>query len=222
MIKIKELQRANRKTLSIVITPSGEVVVKAPLNLPESKIYAFIEEKTPWILARQAKIQSSLDRYNDVIAYNKLMLFGKIYPVYKSASIKQITVDSDRVLVPNRIEISKLFKKFINFYKTVANKYLIARLNEISNLINLKPTSTQITGSRGRWGACTNKGKIMLSWRAVLIDKNLIDYIIVHELVHLIELNHSTKFWSNVEKLFPNYKQARNELKQLGFILKLF
>lgn len=223
-MEIKEIIRSNRKTIAIQILPSGEVVIKAPLRLPDEKIYKFIEEKRSWIVSHQQKVQNSLDKYEDVVKYNKLMVFGKICTVYKSKKVRKTTLnlDENKIIVPESLSTEKLYKKFISFYKTLANDYIIDRVQYISSIVGLNPAEITTTGSRGRWGACTNKGKISLSWRAIMVRPDLIDYIIVHELMHLVELNHSPRFWNGVEKMYPKYKAAKIELKKLGFVLKLF
>jgi len=222
MIEIKEILRSNRKTISLTITPSGEVVVKAPLKAPDSAIYNFVNSKQDWINSRLEKINSALNDYKDVLSYTKFMFLGNIYDVYRSPKSTKIAIENNKVVVPMAWNTDKIYKKFIVFYKKAAQDILIARTKEIASILKLKPTEISISGSRGRWGACTNLGQIILSWRAIMLETDLIDYIIVHELMHLEELNHSPKFWANVQKIYPKYKLARNKMKSFGFILKMF
>lgn len=222
MIEIKQVKYSNRKSISITINNMGEVFVKAPLGFQKEQLLKFINEKKDWILEKQNATKNICNKYSEVINYNKLMVFGVVYSVFKSPKISNVCLFNDKILVPSDWHNNKIFKKFINFYKHLANNYIPNRVAEISNIVGLKPNSILITGSRGRWGACTSEGKIMISWRAALIDKALIDYIIVHELVHLKELNHSPKFWASVEQYFPKYRTAKKYLKEFSFVQNLF
>ncbi|MEM3513203.1 MAG: M48 family metallopeptidase, partial [Thermoplasmata archaeon] len=84
-----------------------------------------------------------------------------------------------------------------------------------------KPKKIKITSGKTRFGSCTSKGYINLSWRLVLAPPEIIDYVIVHELAHLKEPNHSKKFWAVVEKFIPDYKTKRKWLKENGHLLIL-
>lgn len=222
MFKISSLERSKRKSLSIVITNSGEVVVKAPLHLPNDQIEKFIKEKEKWIETKLAKFKKNTDEFIDVINYQKLMLFGKIYPVYKSKMVKEIIVEEERILLPEKWQQEKLYSKITSWYKKIAEEYLIKRTENISENIKMLPSKIKCTGTRGRWGACNNKKVVLLNFRCMLLPKGLIDYVIIHELAHLVELNHSPKFWQVVGSILPNYKAYRQELKKYGFALKLF
>jgi len=222
MIEISKVIRTKRKTLSVSVATNGEVIVKAPLNLPESEIHRFLNEKRAWIEAKVKKANEVQDKYRDILEYRQLLYLGNAYFGYSSPHVKKITIQENRILFPSKIQAEKLHKKVIGWYKKLADQTLIFRVKEISRLINIIPSSVKCTGSRGRWGACNNSRQIFLNWRCIMLPKTLIDYIIVHELSHIFELNHSPKFWSIVEHILPDYKLRRSELKKYGFLLKLF
>ena len=222
MINISKIERSNRKTLSIVVTSEGEVVIKAPLRLPLCEIQRFVQEKSGWIENKLAKIKNNTSQFSSVINYQKLLVFGNICTAYRSKSVKNIVFDGSRVLVCEKWPQDKLMGKINSWYKKLANDYIISRVHQIAEIINLKPGLVKCTGSRGRWGACNNNKHIMINYRAVMLPKRLIDYIIVHELAHLVHLNHSKEFWALVGEIMPAYPSMRKELKQYGFALKLF
>lgn len=222
MVEISKIERSKRKTLSVIITPMGEVVVKAPLNLPDREIQRFIQEKEGWILSKIKKLDAVNSEFNEVISYQKLLVLGTAYNGYKSKSVSKIELMPDKILIPDRINSEKLYKKVISWYKILADSVLIPRVKEISTLVNIPFKSVKCTGSRGRWGACNNKREIFLNWRCIMLPQNLIDYVIVHELAHIIELNHSPKFWNVVGQMLKDYKPRRQSLKNYSFALKLF
>jgi len=85
--------------------------------------------------------------------------------------------------------------------------------------MGLKPTQITIRDQRTRWGSCSSKGTISLNWRLVLAPPEVLNYVIVHELCHLVEHNHSNRFWAQVEKACPHFKQYRQWLKLNGTLL---
>lgn len=222
MVKISKLIRAKRKTLSIMVMPNGEVVVKAPIGLSDEKIYAFLEEKQKWITTKQAKIETNNNRFSDVISYKKVMYLGKIYTGIFTDNVSKITLGDNYLYVPAKYNTDKINKKLISWYKKQAETVLITCTTQISEQVYIKPTMVKITDSRGRWGACNNKHQIFLNWRCIMLPPHLLDYVIVHELSHILELNHSPKFWAIVNKILPDSSKRKAEMKNYGFLLKMF
>ena len=102
MIEIAKIERSARKSLSVSVTRKGEVVIKAPLNLPTSRIQEFINEKRAWIEAKVNRATAVNTNFREVIEYKQLMLWGKQYYGYSSSTVKQITVLEDKILVPTQ------------------------------------------------------------------------------------------------------------------------
>ena len=84
-----------------------------------------------------------------------------------------------------------------------------------AKLMGVSPSQVKVTGARTRWGSCSGRGNLNFSWRLMLADDTEIDYVVVHELAHLREMNHSPRFWAVVEAALPDYKQRRLRLKRL-------
>ena len=221
-VEPNKIIRSDRKTLSISVNKNGEVVVKSPKFLPESEIYRFIEEKQDWILSKLKKVDSLNQEFSEIIKYQKMLLFGKKYSVFRSNSVKKISFVEDKFLINANIEDAAILKKIKNWYKLTAKKYVLERLVFIANKISYKFTQAKISDTRGRWGACTSDRTIFLNWRLIMLPEYLIDYVIVHELCHTIEMNHSSKFWQLVEIILPRYKELRRILKNYSFLLKLY
>ena len=222
MIEISKIERSARKTLSVSVSADGEVIVKAPLKLPESEIYRFLNDKRSWIESKLKKADMVQNQFNDIIEYRQILLFGKRYYGYFSSQVSKITLTDNKILIPTKIKQDQLHKKITNWYKKMADDYLVRRTREVSALINIMPSGIKCTGSRGRWGACNSSRQIFLNWRCVMLPNRLIDYVIVHELAHILELNHSPRFWAVVGQILPDFKERRQELKTYGFALKLF
>jgi predicted metal-dependent hydrolase len=97
-----------------------------------------------------------------------------------------------------------------------ARKYIPDRVAHFVTIMGVSPISVRITSARTRWGSCSSKRRINFSWRLMLAEEDTIDYVIIHELAHLIQLNHSKAFWTIVEKYAPDYKVQRKKLRELG------
>lgn len=222
MIVPDYVERSKRKTLSLSVLKDGSVIVKAPISIRDDVINRFVEDKQSWIREKLASIKETQNKFEDVISMRKCLIFGSKYQVIKT-DVKQIqTSNNFEILIPNKLEGEKLTKSISLWFKKLAKKALLDRLEFIENRINLKSSSFKIGDSRGRWGSCNSYGNIILNYRVVMLPPAIIDYVIVHELCHLVELNHSKRFWDNVEKYLPNYEISRKNIKEYGFLLNMF
>ncbi|MBR3885452.1 MAG: M48 family metallopeptidase [Clostridia bacterium] len=222
MIVPDYIERSKRKTLSLTVLKNGNVIVKAPINMSDEIINNFVEAKQSWIREKLSSIKETQNKFEDVISGEKIMIYGNKYSVLK-ADIKQIqTSDKFELFVPAKFNKEKQTKAIILWFKKLAKKVLAERLSFVEKRINLKSTSFKIGDSRGRWGSCNSYGNIILNYRVVMLPPAIIDYVIVHELCHLLELNHSKRFWQNVGKFLPNYEIQRKNIKEYGFLLGLY
>jgi len=96
-----------------------------------------------------------------------------------------------------------------------ASEILPERIANYANLMGLAPAQVKISGAKTRWGSCSSKGNLNFSWRLMLADDDVIDYVVVHELAHLREMNHSPRFWAIVAQAMPDYKLRQKRLKKL-------
>lgn len=223
MITPDLVTRSNRRTLSLAVLKDGQIVVKAPLKMSMQSIERFVYEKQDWIKQKLALIENNRQKFDDVISYNKFLLFGNRYDL-KLASVKNIQTSNSELCIymPKNIAQEKIMSKIKNWYKKMAKSTLEERINYISGLIKIYPKSMKITDSKGRWGACNSKGNISFNFRVIMLEPAVIDYVIVHELCHLIEMNHSKKFWNIVNSFLPNAPELKEKIKEYSFLLTLF
>ena len=104
-------------------------------------------------------------------------------------------------------------------WRRVAREKIIERCRYFSELTGYSPISVRINNARSRWGSCGAKGTINFSWRLALAPSAVIDYVVVHELAHLIERNHSARFWRRVAEVIPDHNLHRRWLRQNGHLL---
>jgi len=110
---------------------------------------------------------------------------------------------------------------FQKLYRKLARAYLRRRLEQLARLNGFNFKKFRLSSARTRWGSCSAKGTISLTWRLILAPPEIIDYVIIHELAHTREKNHSRAFWNLVAKHLPDFRQRRRWLKQNGFRLNI-
>lgn len=129
--------------------------------------------------------------------------------VWIEQSLKKLeNIRSDREII--RIKPTELER-----YKKKAEAHLIKRCGYFAELMGVHYRKIKINTAKTRWGSCNSKGDLNFTFRLILLPEDLIDYVVVHELAHIREMNHSDKFWSVVEEAMPNYKARKKQLKEL-------
>lgn len=222
MIVPDYVERSNRKTLSLMVLKDGNVIVKAPISMKDDVIEKFVFAKQDWIRSKLSAINTTQSKFDDVIHYQKFLLYGNRYSLVQG-DVKRVEVDNSfQIVVPNKLEKDKVLKTIKNWYKKVAKQVLASRLSYVESKTNLKSKAFKITDSKGKWGSCNSFGTITLNWRVVMLPPEIIDYVIVHELCHLVEMNHSKKFWAKVEKILPKTPSLKKGIKEYGFLLHLY
>lgn len=208
--------RTKRKTLSLIINNKGELIVRAPLNCSDSAIFDFINVKATWIIKKRTEYLNAkimpLTFENDT----KITLIGKTYQI-KLTDKKTVKIIDDFVYIPK--ENSKA--KFILFLKRSLKKIIEDKIKKINEIYNFKYTSISISSAKTNWGSCSGTNRLHFTYKLMLCPEQVIDYIIIHELVHTIIKNHSKTFWRTVKKIYPYYKECERWLKDNKGIVEL-
>ena len=150
------------------------------------------------------------------------MFLGKELTPLISNDVKEIMINDNKLLIPAKINSDKILSKIEKWYRKVAEEVLVERVNYMANQLRLRPADVKTNNNKTRWGVCDSRGNIAINWRAIFLPPNLLDYIVVHELCHLLEFNHTPAFWSVVAKIIPDYQILRKHLKCLNYLILLF
>lgn len=222
MITPDFIERSKRKTLSLSVLKDGSVVVKAPISMRDETINRFVEDKQNWIKDKLFIVNKTKVKFDDVLHYQNFLLYGNKYSLVLSDVKKIETTNKFQIVIPRKTERDKILKTLKNWYKKIAKQVLFDRLSYIESKIKLKSSLMKIGDSKGRWGSCSSRGVICLNWRVIMLPPEIIDYVIVHELCHLVEMNHSQNFWRLVETFLPKAPELKKEIKEFGFLLSIF
>ena len=212
-----EIIKSFRKTLTMKIDKTGKLIVKAPFFTSKKTIEDFINKNKNWIDERKNDL---LDKIREFKEWEKYFFFWDQYELIFDNKNDKIFFDWMNFYL-NKKHKNIIKEKLTDFYKYEAKKFITKRINEIAEINWLKFNGLKITSARTRWGSCTSKKNINFSYRLIMAPIKTIDYVIIHELAHLKEMNHSKKFRDLVSdfslKLYPwNFKIHRKWLKDNG------
>jgi predicted metal-dependent hydrolase len=212
--------KKRRKTISVHIKEDGEIVIYAPYRTPKCEIEKFINEKESWISEKERSIRKAEKAF---LPGEEFLYLGRLFPLEiqdnnskgypLKLSFGKFILDKDHV--------EKARDLFIQWYKREAKEKITERVDYYSNRLQLFPKGIRITSAKYRWGCCSRDNQLSFSWRIIMASLSIIDYVLIHELVHIKEKNHSRSFWSYVESIIPDYKGYRVWLKENGHALRL-
>lgn len=222
MIKPDYIVRSHRRSLSIIIDKGGKLIVKAPVKLSLNDIFKYIQEKEKWIITKQNEIQTRLSINKDIINYNEILFLGKKYPIEKISGLKKIELTDRALIIPSKTQSEDLIPRIKRWYITNAKKILSERLEYFADLMQLDYNNITINNSKNRWGSCDNLRNIKLNFRLVMLPHKLIDYVIIHELTHILEFNHSKDFYKIIASIMPGYKMQQKNLKSYDYVLHIY
>jgi predicted metal-dependent hydrolase len=223
-----ELEYRNRKTLAIKVKPIDKVLVLSPKGLSEHIIKEKVKSKGKWILKK-------LLDFKDIgyIPFNRefadgeaFMYLGRNYllQLFLNSSLARFKVKlSDGILIihtPTKdpVVLKKLMERW---YRKEAEKVILKRIEYYKPKFSIGPAKIKIKEQKRRWGSCSSRGSICFNWRIIMAPPLVIDYVIVHEMSHLIHRNHSPKFWKQVESILADYKVRKKWLKNHGIRMNL-
>lgn len=205
--------RQKRKSISLSINAEGQIVVKAPRFLPLFAINQFVKQHETWI---QKKLQIS----------KKQSYFGKNYDVtyqfqpisrskfYKIQNTFQIILPDYYREVDDSLIAQEIYKTMHTWVHRSMKEELTKRVEMWSTKLGYSYNNISVKDVSSHWGSCSSNKNLNFNYKLAFLPEELIDYVIVHELCHLVEMNHSPRFWQLVETWIPDYKKRRKMLKK--------
>ncbi len=216
--------RRRRKTLSLRIEEDGRVVLSVPYRTPKGEVQRFLREKEAWILQKVSEREERIRENRKAFVPGERFLFlGESYPLeIRNTDCREppLTFSSGKFILGQGYA-DRARDLFIEWYKREAKEIIVKRVNSYSQKLFLFPKSIRITSARSRWGSCSRGNRLSFSWRVILAPLAIVDYILIHELAHIKEKNHSRPFWRYVESILPDYRERRIWLKENGHRLGL-
>lgn len=203
------LIRSHRHSISIHVTPDNGVVVRAPHHSSQKFIEKFIIEKNDWITKALSKTQKH--KAKQYINGEEFLYLGNVYKL-SLGDHKQISAESGILNFPQCL-LFRAKKELHTWYIKQAEEVITKRVQHFSKVMNTNYKSISFSDTKSKWGTCGPDNSLQFNWRLVMSPLLVIDYVVVHELAHTFEKNHSREFWIKVAIYKPAYKQHRKWLE---------
>lgn len=212
------LLRSNRRSISIKVDKNGQVSIHAPLFAPEADIRRFVADKQAWIQQAQSKQRLKKELAPKFAVGETMPYLGAEIRVCIGA-VRSPVLTGNVLTVPQRGKPEQQVLKWLGLR---AKEYLPPRIAQWSEVMGCTPASLTIANPKTRWGSMKSDGSLRLNVALMLCPPALIDYVIVHELSHMVHMNHSPAFHAHVARYLPDAEARRKALKQLGGYLTYF
>lgn len=219
-----ELRRSKKaKHVSLRADIHGICVV-APTTEPISLISDFVQSKAPWVFRTHQYYLHIKEKIGGGFERDEILFLGNRYKIKitKDRGQEYAVVSENLMQITFHVKDRRSYKRYLHvWYKEQTTKILEERVPGARRQLLLSYAKISVRALRSKWGSCSRKGNLSFNHLLAMLPIKVIDYIIVHELVHLIEFNHSKKFWSHVEAAIPDYNEQRNWLKDHAIIVHI-
>ena len=213
-IVLKRSARARRFSLR-VSRLDGRVTLSLPARAREAEAMDFARAQEGWLRETLATMPSRAG----VGIGSEVPVEGRLLRLV-AATGRGVRVEGDSLLVPG--DPAQAGARVGAFLKALARERLVAASDRHAAAIGRKVTRVTLRDTRSRWGSCAHDGSLMYSWRLVMAPPSVLDYVAAHEVAHMVEMNHSDRFWAVVERLYPRWQVQRKWLHAEGQALHAY
>jgi predicted metal-dependent hydrolase len=224
LVDIKKIIHSKRKTIALQVCEDTTLLVRAPFGVGEDVIEKVILKHQKWLENKKKEILARDISFTkkEFVNGEGFLFLGKSY---RLKIVEDNGIDNKLLFKDSYFYLKGVVKNpretFIGWYKKEAYQKISERVDWYAQKRGFKYNQVKISNAQKRWGSCSHLGNLNFSWRLIMAPMPVIDYVVVHELVHLIEKNHSKSFWNKVRLLLPDYKKQREWLKKNGYLLKI-
>ncbi len=216
--------KRRKKTVGITLDPGAGVVVSAPMRTSLGDITRIVHRRAGWIVRKSTEAMLH-PRPKQFVSGESIPYLGREVRMFvEDSDAKRVSVHFDHwsfriAAAPNLTGEDRraaILRAVTNWYKRRAHERLMARTSVWSEKLGCAPLRVLTRDQRQRWGSCAPDGTIRFNWRVVMAEPSLIDYVVVHELLHLKIRSHGREFWSAMAGVMPDYSERRTRLRELG------
>jgi len=214
---------AKRRKLTITVERDRSVVVHAPSDASDEAIRHVVESKRQWIHEKTNHRQKTRDRPHppgkELVSGESVLYLGRQYRIELVENGPEEVRFDQRFMIPST-DAARQRGAIRDWYVTRAREKILPRVRRYAQQIGVDYSGARIVDNRYRWGSCTVKENLNFNWRLIKAPMFVIDYVVVHELAHLIEANHTPRFWNIVRAQTPKTEKARSWLRENGQVLE--
>ena len=216
VIRIRESRRA--RTMRLTVGPGRPPEVVVPARISQNAVDTFIRAKQQWLAGKLAVSARPRELY---VEPGTVWLSGQPVPVtYRSTGRPAAALVDGRLVVAGAPVDA--VARIDRWYRAQARRELHATAGHEADRVGVQYQAIGVRDQRTRWGSCSRAGRLSFSWRLVMAPPAVLEYVVLHELCHLREFNHSRSFWRLLESLRPNWRESANWLRQHGHELHEF
>lgn len=218
------IKKSKRKSISLQCLPDGELLVHAPSRMSKREILGFVEKKSCWIERFRQTLLLSRQRENELTLTDGSLfpLLGRSFRVTRTEDGKAsvfVDYEEERIVIKAKDDVEARMA-LLDSIRQSADTYLPIRVGELASHMKLVYKAIRVKDQKTRWGSCSSQGNLNLNARIMLAPPEVIDYLIIHELAHLVQMNHSAAFYRIVERFCPEYRRHQRWLKDQGYLLR--
>lgn len=223
MLEQASIIREKRKNIRITVNREGNIVVYCPFGISYQQIETLLKSKQKLLEKHSNRIKTINSKFSKIINMETILLFGKEYYIVPTIKVNKPSFTNNYFLIPKKInENGKTAYYIKKVIKEISERIIVKRINDIIKAYNFDVSKVIIGSFKSKWGSCDNFNVIKLNWKLAMLDTKIIDFVIFHELTHIKELNHSKKFYNELSKICPDWKETRESLKNYSFLLNLY
>jgi len=224
-----KVTRSDRKSIGIIIDDNKSVIVRASKKITEEKIEEILHQKTNWILTKLEEMDDikPSPKEKEYMTGEKLMYLGRKYrlKVEESKSAEDVSIKlyqgSFIIKYPSTLKseeerIKSIREKLILWYKNHAEIKINERITKYKKILDVEPNKIIIKKQNKRWGSCSGNQNLNFNWKIIIAPMSVVDYIVVHELAHLIQPDHSKEFWDTVKAVIKDAEEKKDWLRVNG------
>lgn len=215
--------RSRRKTTEVRIEGSGDVILRVPQRASEKQIRQVLEEKAQWISRKREEAIRKAQRAVPMTDGKQITVCGQTYAITVIEEDRKqavVSAQDDKLVIRTACLKPDFIEDCVRSWcRKAARPIIYLKVEAYARRLGVTYGRVSIKEQKSRWGSCSSKGNLNFNWKLVLAPPEILDYVVVHELCHLKEMNHSPAFWELVEQIVPDYKEKRKWLKDNGSML---
>jgi predicted metal-dependent hydrolase len=204
-----------RRSLGLELRADGSLTVAVPRGLTLTVIRQFVESRRAWIEAKRALLAEAAQARRALVPGARLPYLGRELTLeHRPAARTRCRGEGDTLIVAAHPD--RLHAAIEAWYRRAARHHFAARVAHYAPQVGRAPRALSIRAQRSRWGSCSSRGALSFNWRLLQAAPEILDYVVVHELCHLLVPNHSPRFWAEVARVLPDYAARRAALRRFG------